>query len=393
MALRTSLYCAVFVSATLLSSLGLAARPGANKDKDNAKPATPEAAARAKLSEKGIKATHSGISLVDEKQLDKAFGVATKLKRKLVDAAKQQRQAELAIEDVQANIQQLLVANAEMNSQLAGLTSNPVEHNRLVAAANANISEIKLLEQAEEQSKKELDATRKKSNAAQDGYVQEIAEIRSLVDRLSERYTALKSDADAQRALAEWNAAANQAFEIKPSGYFLRSVKTLESLEKAVDTDKIPLRHEHNSYYASVVVNGKQPPQDMIVDSGAGCVVLPYTVAIECGVKPEESTATGFAILADGSKVKGKYVQLESVRVGKFKVDNVRCMVLLPEARNATALLGTSYLSKFNFSINGTELVLSQISDDHPQAKPKKSRTTKNPPKLGNRRSSSELGR
>ena len=62
--------------------------------------------------------------------------------------------------------------------------------NQLVGALNANHSEMKLLEQAQEQSKKDIDADRKKSDAARERYLQQVAEIR-LADRLSERYTAL----------------------------------------------------------------------------------------------------------------------------------------------------------------------------------------------------------
>jgi clan AA aspartic protease (TIGR02281 family) len=217
---------------------------------------------------------------------------------------------------------------------------------------------------------------RKKANAAREGYVQQVAEIRALVERLSQRYTALKADADAQRALAEWNAAANTKFEIKPSSYFLNSVKKLESLEKTVTSEKIPLRREGNSYFATVVINGK-PPQEMIVDTGASSVVLPYSVAIECGVKPEESTATVIATVADGSKVKSKLIQLDSIRVGKFTAEHVECVVLPPGAKNAPTLLGMTYLSRFNFSINGTELVLSKIESEHSTIKPKKTRKSK----------------
>jgi aspartyl protease family protein len=269
------------------------------------------------------------------------------------------------------------IARREQNSQLANSGSNVFLHNQLVEAVNANVSAINLLRQQEEQAKKDIDVVRKKANAARESYIQQIAEIRALVDRLSERYTALRSDADAQNALAEWDSAAHTSFEIKPSSYFLNSVKKLEQLEKSVVSEKIPLRREGNSYYATVVINGKQ--QEMIVDSGASSVVLPYRIAIECGVKPDESGVPMIATIADGSKVKGKRVLLDSVRVGKFSAEHVEADVLPPEAKKAPLLLGMTFLSKFNFSINGTELVLSKIEGDHPPAKSKKPRATAAP--------------
>jgi hypothetical protein len=83
------------------------------------------------------------------------------------------------------------------------------------------------------------------------------------------------------------------------------------------------------------------------------------------------------ATVADGSKVNSKQVVLDSVRVGKFKAEHVECVVLPPEAKNAPTLLGMTFLSRFNFSINGTELVLSKIESDHVAAKPKKTRASK----------------
>jgi len=372
---RSGVFCAALFNTAVFTGFAWPAPPGSDKN-ENAKAATPEAAARAKLSEMGLHVSHSGLSLVDEKELAKAFADALALKRKLVIAAKEQQAGEQEIEELQANMRQRLQNSVEMNAQLANGRNSVVEHNQLVGAVNANNGTIKLLEQEQEQAKKEIDGVRKKANAAREGYVQQVAEIRALVERLSQRYAALKADADAQSALAEWNAAANTKFEIKPSSYLLNSAKKLESLEKTVISEKIPLRREGNSYFATVVINGK-PPQEMIVDTGASSVVLPYSVAIECGVKPEESTATVIATVADGSKVKSKLIQLDSIRVGKFIAEHVECVVLPPGAKNAPTLLGMTYLSRFNFSINGTELVLSKIESEHSATKPKKTRTSK----------------
>jgi aspartyl protease family protein len=372
--LRSGVFSAALVGTVLFASPGWAAPPGADKE-GKAKSATPETAARAKLSEKGLHVSHSGLSLVDEKELAKAFADAVALKRKLVTAAKEQQAGEQEIEELQANMRQRLQNSVEMNAQLANGRNSVVEHNQLVGAVNANNGTIKLLEQEQEQAKKEIDGVRKKANAAREGYVQQVAEIRTLVERLSQRYATLKADADAQSALAEWNAAANTKFEIKPSSYFLNSVKKLESLEKTVISEKIPLRREGNSYYVTATINGK--PQEMILDTGASSVVLPYSVAIECGVKPDDSGVPMIATIADGSKVKGKRVLLDSVRVGKFPAEHVEADVLPPEAKNAPLLLGMTFLSKFNVSINGTELVLSKIESEHSATKPKKTRTSK----------------
>ncbi|HXY32808.1 MAG TPA: retropepsin-like aspartic protease [Planctomycetaceae bacterium] len=386
-----ALFGTVLSGPILLGTRGVAAPPSEGKPE---KPTTPEAAAREKLSEKGIRVSHAGLSLVDEKELARALNEANTLKRKLVTAAREQQGAEGEIEDLQAALRLRLQDSVALNTQLTNVRNNPVAYNQIVAEINANNGAMRLIDQQQQECKKNLDVVRKKANGAQETYVAQIAEIRTLVDKLSQRYKDLKEDADAQKALAEWNQAANTSLEIKPSSYFLSSIKKLQVLEKTVDSEKIPLRREGNSYYATVVVNGKQP-QEMVVDTGASSVVLPYNVAMECGVKPDDSSIPVEATIADGSKVKAKLVTLDSVRIGKFKAEKVECAVLPEGAKNAPTLLGMTYLSRFKFSIDGTELVLSQIVDDHASPKPKKARATKStrkPRKIEAQQAPSEPG-
>jgi clan AA aspartic protease (TIGR02281 family) len=380
---------ALFASAAFASALW-AAPPGSEKETASEKDAgsekgksskagainEAERAPRAKLSEKGVRVSHSGLALLDEKELGSAFNRANTFRRKLVSASKELQSYQQGIEDMQDNLRERLRANVELNSQLA----RGARSNQLVGEVNANASAINLLIHDQERSKKEIDEVRKRANDARESYVQEIAEVRTVVDRMSARYAALKADADAQNALAEWNAAANTAFEFKPSPYFLNSVKRLEALEKSVVSEKIPLRREGNSYYATVTINGKQT-EDMIVDTGANSIVLPFKVAAECGITPDDSAVTVVATVADGSKVKSKQVLLDSVKVGQFTAERVEAIILPPEAKHAPMLLGMTFLSRFNFSINGTELSLSKIDAEQTTAKPKKSHASKSPRK------------
>ncbi|HUE17562.1 MAG TPA: retropepsin-like aspartic protease, partial [Planctomycetaceae bacterium] len=86
-----------------------------------------------------------------------------------------------------------------------------------------------------------------------------------------------------------------------------------------------------------------------------------YKTAMECGVKIDASAMSVQMIVASGAKFKSKLVTLDSVRVGKFTAEKVECIVLPPEATNAPILLGMTFLGRFNFSINGTDLVLSKV--------------------------------
>jgi len=339
-----------------------------------------ETEASSKLAEKGVHVTHSGLSLVDEKELARALAETNTLKRKMLAAAKEQQAVEQQIEELQVSLRERMQNSSAINTQLVNPQNTVIERNQLNALAGENVNAINLLLQEERQSKKECDVLRKKCNAARETYVQQVADVRALVGRISERYAALKADPDAQSALSDWNSATKTSLEFKPSSNFLNSVKKLELLEKAVDSEKIPLRRVGNSYYATVVINGKAP-KEMIVDTGASSVVLPYRVAVECGVNPGDFPLTLITTIADGSRVRGKPVVLDSVRVGKFTAKNVECVVWAPEEKNAPMLLGMTYLSRFNFSINGTELVLSRIVGGPPATKAKTPRASKRTPK------------
>ena len=56
--------------------------------------------------------------------------------------------------------------------------------------------------------------------------------------------------------------------------------------------------------------------------------------------------------LADGRKVPAMMIKLDSVKVGKFTVQDVECCVLGPDAIDAPALLGMSFLGQFKFELD-----------------------------------------
>src|ERR1700677_4644106 len=154
--IRTGLFSAMLVGTTLFAQTARSAPPE-GKNGEDAQAASAEAAARSKLSEKGIHVSHSGLSLVDEKQLAHAFNEANTLKRKLVTTAKELQAGERDIELIQADVRQRLQNSVEINSTLANVRNNPVDYNRLVGEVNANNSQIKLLEQTQQQTKKDID--------------------------------------------------------------------------------------------------------------------------------------------------------------------------------------------------------------------------------------------
>ena len=75
-------------------------------------------------------------------------------------------------------------------------------------------------------------------------------------------------------------------------------------------------------------------------------------MAAEIGLTVDDSNRTVILRTADGRNVQAKLTMLESVRIGKFTVENVEAVVLGAEAPNAEPLLGMSFLRRFQFKID-----------------------------------------
>ena len=128
-----------------------------------------------------------------------------------------------------------------------------------------------------------------------------------------------------------------------------------------VFAESIDLRQEgSDTYWVPVVINGEHT-KVMIIDSGASIVALPHELAAECGLEPDSQAPTIRLILADGRPIEAKGITVDSMRVGKFTVENVRCGVLGPEAVAAEPLLGMSFLRQFKFELDTQKKTLTMV--------------------------------
>lgn len=342
-----------------------------------------EASAKAKLAEKGIRASRSGISLVEEAELAKAVSTAGSLKRKFLLMMNQQQTAEYVKEEADAQVQELLQDNVILKKRYAQINRRlfPLR-NEIAQQINTNESEIALILETQNQSTKGLDELRQSANSAREKYVQQVLNARTLADRLAAQYAELSKDQEVVAAVTEWDKATGTSQGLKPSRTFESTLKRLEILEKKILSEKIPLRHEGNSYYATVMINGKQTCE-MIVDTGASIVLLPYQVAVDAGVNVDGATETITGQIANGAKIQLKHVMLNSVRVGKFTAENVSCGVLPANSASAKPLLGMTFLGRFKFELNAnaSELSLLRVDADAPAAQRKKKATPKRPVK------------
>ncbi len=327
-----------------------------------------EVSAKAKLAEKGIRATRSGISLQAETEFSKSVSTASSLKRKFLATIDQQQSAGYDNEEADAQVESLTQQNQLLRQRLSEINRTGFAfRGQVVQQINqqlaANEKEIALIQQSRKQSTKSGEELRQNGNSARQAYVQQVFSARKLADRLIAQYADLNQDKEVIAALKEWNEAAHTSNALKPSHSFESALKRLEALEGKIVSEKIPLRKKGTSYYATVTINGDKTC-DMVVDTVAPTLLLPYQVAVEAGVNVDAATETTPVQTADGSRVQAKHVLLKSVRVGSFTAKKVSCGVLPAKDTSAKAVLGMSFLGQFKVELNAGSSELSLLRAD-----------------------------
>ena len=81
-------------------------------------------------------------------------------------------------------------------------------------------------------------------------------------------------------------------------------------------------------------------------------MTLPQQLAGQLGIVVPQNARRIRMSMADGSVIPGRLVNLESVQMGQFTVNDVDCAVLTAEATNAVNLLGMSFLGNFEFEMD-----------------------------------------
>ncbi len=306
------------------------------------------------LEEKGVRVSSSAAILSDEIKFNRQVRDVTKLRRNVVSAEKK-------LEDFKKSLNQLEVQIANFNKQLTQLNtqlanvSDVVTNNRLVGAINALEGRIRLAYQQKERQEKREAEVHGDVNKARDAFIRHIMEMRKLADDLEDRYKNV--DRVIASMIRKYNEEEGAKVSLAPTSGFQSNLRKLASYEDKVLTAEIFLRRDRNTYWASVNIN-EDKTVEMIVDSGASILALPYEDALELGLKPKASDPEIRLVVADGRTITGKKIKIRSVRVGQFIAKDVECAVLGAEAVNAQPLLGMSFLGNFKFELDAGKSTL-----------------------------------
>jgi clan AA aspartic protease (TIGR02281 family) len=312
-----------------------------------------------------------------------AFEEGEQGQKALIEELKAQRMMlneELTAVDQQLNVAGAgATANYPLAMQRNQLTN---QHNQLVAADRALTDRINLLQSqfADPEVRQRIYAEASEKRGA---YMEAILELRQLVDKTTDAYAGLAKDETITKALEALTAKlkARPPLKLGPSAQYLANVKLLERVEKTVLTDKVELRRNRGGVdEVDVTINGKLTVP-MIFDTGAAITTISTDLAARIGVKPRPNDPSVRLKVANGATVDAKRVTIPSIRVGRFTVNNVACVVVPQDKGEVSSLLGQSFHRhfKYNLTPGSGVLVMSKVETMEPQ--PRAGRTTKNSPK------------
>ncbi|MGA2617398.1 MAG: TIGR02281 family clan AA aspartic protease [Thermoguttaceae bacterium] len=313
------------------------------------------------LQAKGLRKLNQYFVLADEAEVNSKFRELDLLRKKVADAQQKASAAEQKVEDKKKLIVACIQQQRELNATLATTTSVKL-HNKLVLMHNELVDRVSLLTRSETEEKAAA-AARTAVAAPSEQYIDLLMKVRAQFDKADEQYTALTDDPKVQQAIEDFNKGSPNPVKLGPTPAFALLDRKLKKLESSVLSETIALRRgDGNLWQVTVSLNGKHA-QEMIVDTGASIIALPYGVAEAAGMTPSANDPTIRVSLADGRIISAKQVFAASVRLGKFTVEHVECAVMPADLTQAQAMLGLSFFKHFTYKIDSAKgkLAMSQI--------------------------------
>ena len=313
------------------------------------------------LQDKGLRRVSARFMLPEESELGKQVRAAEPMKRKILDAMKTAVMAEQSVRNKMKMIATCLQQRSILRAQLQR-ARNVEQYNKIITAMEELADRVILLEKRDVEEKMAKTA-RAAAHAAREEYIQHLLNTRKLHDQVKEKYADLAVDPQVAEAIKEYNEASGKTCELGPSASFSSNARRLQSLEESILSESIAIRQGGGDlWYVPVMFNGKHT-EEISIDTGSSVIALPWTLAEKMGLSPSSEDPTIKLQLADGRVIEAKQIFIESVRVGKFTVENVEAAVLSKEAIKAEPLLGLSFLEHFSYKIDtgNSKLVMTRV--------------------------------
>jgi clan AA aspartic protease (TIGR02281 family) len=360
-----------FAWAVCLSAFGFSQDSKKPGKPPNKSASIPEEVTRV-LAKHGLRIVGANLTLDLDAELTKEVKELSKFKKSLKDADLKRFNAESNAEAIAQQILEMRIRQTQLNAQLANV-DNVVANNRLVGELNAMSGQMKALEDQQKKIAEIAKVARGEVQNVQEDFVNALIALRQSSDQAHQKW---ESFATNQEVLAAIETAAEHLGEkiaLKPSATLVLAEKNLKEYEESMISESIPLENREGAYWIDVAINGNGT-EKMVFDTGATFLSISTPLAKSLNVEPSDSDPDVLVGLADGRQIPGKVLKLATVRVGKFTANNVKCVVLGPQAINAPPLLGLSFLSLFNITTDyeNSEVMLVKIDSGDPAQPSKK---------------------
>jgi clan AA aspartic protease (TIGR02281 family) len=327
------------------------------------------------LEANGLRIIGTGLALDLEGEVTKAVRDLAKSKKSLMLADRERYAADAEVDVIKQRVSDLKKRHTLLSAQLANVT-DVATNNRLVGELNTAVGLIDALGEQREKSDEKAKAARSKATEIRDEFVVTLLKLRETADAVTRKWESLAADKELAAAVESAAAATGKKLALKPSPSFVNAERQLKTYEEAVISETIKLDNEGGSLLVDVAINDK-PPQKMVLDSGATSISVSTALAKQLGIEPKASDPDIVVSLADGREIPAKRTIAPTVRVGKFTADNVECVVLGEEARNAPPLLGMSFLGRFKFEVDATRNELKMVKVDSGEPDPTATKSKK----------------
>ncbi len=337
-------------------------------------PARAEDDGQKTLEAKNLKKVGPVFVLPVEAEIEAKWKDALKTKTaKVMPAQKASRQADAVVEAAKKQIERGKQYIDRIDTEIAN-ANTIVKHNQLVAAYHKAEKALETLENQLDTAEQRAKDQRTAAMQAAEEFSEQLMATRKLFDKAERQYKSLEKDKKITAALAALDEADSKIkHKLGPSTTMLATGKKLTNLEGTVFSEAVPIRRTEGDLWTAAVVFGDKPAVEMEIDTGASSVVLPHKLAKELGLEPDADAPVIRGQLANGSIVQGRRVIAPRIRLGRFEVENVECMVFGPEYPDASALLGQSFLGKFVYKIDAvnSKLVMTALDGPDRSEKPK----------------------
>lgn len=318
------------------------------------------------LKAKGLARRASNFCLPEETELAKLISgrtaEAVKRKKTVDDAQARAVAAKKAYDDLENSGRQCRQEYDTLQVQIQAMPPGG-QRNKVIDRNNVLVAILNGMPNRLQQADKAMQEARLSAAAQRESFIEYVVQLRQKYDALVARYKALEVDPAVKKALEEYGRASNRLCSLGP---MKTTTETIRKLEGEVLSDEVPIYAGHgNLWQVFMTINGKEPPMEISIDTGASLISLPFKDAQKVGLEPTSQSPEIICTLADGRKIQAREVKADTVRVGKFTVKNVRCGVMPADCTEATPLLGLSFLNNFNYKIDKTRglLLMSTIED------------------------------